>query len=544
MLFALGLLLAVVISGPAAASIGVAGTGEPKFTNSETNTAWFSWTKPAANQDYYADLTYTHGDPGKIGTTGATGATGPLGPAGAGETAVPLGPGGPLLDGHSYGVCVLGRTLVAPPDQFAADASGSCDDQVISGKRTYSIIDRVRPSIQVRLNGGGAVTRASVIPVRIDYTDNAAFPFPANFVCLRGGIDPATAKTQCDASSPTSPQYAYDPKCSAPSVAPSDPSSFINYFICNVSAGPMTPDGPVTFCAISADAAIPDNPASSNQSQTADKANLSFSSCGSTVLDRTAPSVLVVAPAGARIGDTVSLSSLGQDATSGLAGDVAWSWGDGSPAGTGAKATHVFTKAGTYAVTAAMTDAAGNVGRGTASIIVTTGPASVKKLRGGSWSRKQLSAAAVIKRAGAGGHVKRLAAGDLQGLVPGLVRMTRRGSVIPIALASGRTGTLSLSYSVGGRRFGAGGFQISRAGTGTFSLRLPRGTWIGKGVLLVRWSPAGGKRITIPLDVATVKAKPAKRKAKRKAKKSAAPAPSRFATPYVTGAPSGLPALP
>ena len=551
MLLALGLLLAVAISGPAAASIGVAGTGEPKFTNSDTNTIWFSWNKAPDNNvlSYSARLTYFEGATGAVGSIAATGATGPLGPNGggaaSGETGVLVVPTPvALTEGHSYGVCALGTSaLLAPPDTFADDASGSCDDQVISGKRTFSIIDRTRPSIQVKLNNGAAFTRASVIPVRIDYTDNAAFPFPANFVCLRGGIDPVTAKKQCDEAPASSPQYAYDPKCSSPSVAPSDPSSFINYFICNVSAGPATPDGPVTFCAVSADAAIPDNPAKSDQSQTADKANLSFSNCGSTVLDRTPPGVLVVAPAGARIGDAVNVSALGQDATSGPAGDVAWGWGDGTPAGTGAKTTHVFTKAGTYAVTAAMTDTAGNVGVGKASLVVTTGPATVTRVRGGRWNRKQLSSAAVIRQAGAGGHVKRLAAGDLQGLVPGFVRMTSRGGGIPISLASGRTGSVSLTYTVGGHRFGAGSFKLKRAGTGTFTLKLARRTWIGNGVLLVRWSPAGGKRITIPLDVATVKAKPAKR-TRKKAKKAAVVPASRFATPHVTGAPSGLPRLP
>ena len=276
---------------------------------------------------------------GKAGATGATGTTGPFGPGTTGETPILVDPG-PLVEGHTYGVCAFGKSLVSPPDVFGpTDAAGSCDDALVSGKRTSTIIDRTRPSIQVKVNNGAALTRASVIPVRIDYTDNLAFPFPANFVCLRGGLDPATAKGQCDSSSPSSPQYAFDQHCSSPGVANSTPGSFVNYFICNVAAGTTTPDGPVTFCAIAADAAIPDNPSSSNQSQTADKANLSFSACGSTVLDRTAPGVVVIAPAGGRIGETLAVSALGQDATSGLAGEVAWAWGDDSSPSTGAGAS-------------------------------------------------------------------------------------------------------------------------------------------------------------------------------------------------------------
>ena len=77
-LAALVCLLAVVaISGPAAASIGVAGTGEPRFTNSSTNTIWFHWDKPPDPKytNYYGQLTYFHGATGQIGTSGPTGAT-------------------------------------------------------------------------------------------------------------------------------------------------------------------------------------------------------------------------------------------------------------------------------------------------------------------------------------------------------------------------------------------------------------------------------------------------------------------------------------
>ena len=118
MLLALGLLLAVVISGPAAASIGVAGTGEPKFTNSDTNTVWFSWTKPTPSPpEYWADLAYMHGATGVIGTRGATGATGPLGSGAAGETAVAVGPA-PLIEGNSYGLCAWGKSLISAPAEF------------------------------------------------------------------------------------------------------------------------------------------------------------------------------------------------------------------------------------------------------------------------------------------------------------------------------------------------------------------------------------------------------------------------------------------
>ncbi len=543
-LLALGLLLAVLVSGPAAASIGVAGTGEPRFTNSDTNTVWFSWTKPADNPSapYWADLAYKTGATGVVGSTGATGATGPFGPGNSGDYGVRVAPE-PLIDGHSYGVCALGKSLVTPPD-FTYESAGSCDDAVVSGKRTFSIIDHTRPSIQVTVNGGAALTRASVIPVRIDYTDNLAAPWPANFVCLRGGIDPATAKTQCDAAG--APQYAYDAKCSAPTVPSSDPAAFVNAFVCNIAAGTATPDGPVTFCASAADSALPDNPASSNQGVgadnlpiTADRANLSYSQCGSTILDRTPPGVVVVAPAGGRIGETLAMSSLTQDATSGVTGPVAWTFGDGTPAASGPAVSHVFTKAGTYVVTAAMADVAGNIGRGTTSVVVTTGPASAKQVSGGVLIGKQLSAVALIKLAGAGGHVKRLSAGDLQCLVPGAVRRRTGRTVIPISFAAGRQGTITLRYSIKGRRIAAAGLKLTRAGTGTFKLVLPRKSPTGSGQLVLRWAPVGGKRITTIVDVKLVAAHKPSRKKHAKARK--ATAPRTRVVPRVSGAPAVTP---
>ena len=513
-LLALGLLLAVVVSGPAAASIGVAGTGEPRFTNSDTNTVWFSWVRPGS-EPYSADLAYKTGATGVVGTTGATGVTGPFGSVGAGEVGIRVQPE-PLIDGHSYGVCALGKSLVMAPD-FTYDATGSCDDAVVSGKRTFSIIDHTRPSIQVTVNGGTPLTRASVIPVRIDYTDNLAPPWPANFVCLRGAIDPGTAKGQCDA--PGAPQYTYDSKCSVPTVPSSDPAAFVNSFVCNIAAGTTTPDGPVTFCASAADSALPDNPASSNQGVgtdnlpiTADRANLSYSQCGSTILDRTPPGVVVVAPAGGRIGETLAMSSLTQDAMSGVTGPVAWDFADATPAASGPAVSHVYTKAGTYVVTAAIADVAGNVGRGTTSVVVTTGPASGKKISGGALLGKQLSAAALIKIAGAGGHVTRLSAGDFQGLVPGLVRLRTGRTVIPISFAAGRKGTITLRYSIRGRRIAGAGLKLTRAGTGTFKLLLPRKAPTGNGQLVLRWAPVGGKRLTTIVDVALVGARKAARK--------------------------------
>lgn len=543
LLFVLLLIGAVLVSGPAAASIGVAGTGEPRFTNSDTNTAWFSWTVPSPPPgqtiaEYDADLVYQHGATGQTGTTGATGATGPLGATGptSGEAPVVVTPAGgdAPIDGHTYGVCVLGRySLVSAPATFTSETAGSCQDASATGKRTGSIIDRGRPAIQVKVNNGVAVTGASVFPVRIDYSDALAPPFPANFVCLRGAVDPATAKAQCDASSQASPQYAYDAHCSAPTVAVTLPGAQLNAFVCNIAAGSATPDGPVTFCAIAADAAIPDNPASSNQSQTADRANLSPPVCGSTVLDRSPPSVEVAAPAGVPVGDTLSVSAAVADPIAGLAGDPAWDFGDGATA-TGATASHVFARAGTYTVTATVADAVGNVGHAAVAVVATLGAARTSNVHGGKVRAVALTSRQLAARAGAGARVKRLAVGDLQVLVPDRLRLPRTGSAsLPMALATARKGTFTATYTIAGRRLASAGLQITRAGSLGFALRLAPGAVADVGQLVLRFTAAGAPRITAAMPVRLVAAKPLKHRTKHRA----TTVHKAQARPFVTGAP-------
>ena len=43
------------------------------------------------------------------------------------------------------------------------------------------------PSVAVKLAGGAAATKTAAIPLHIDFTDNLAGPFPANFVCVQYG---------------------------------------------------------------------------------------------------------------------------------------------------------------------------------------------------------------------------------------------------------------------------------------------------------------------------------------------------------------------
>ncbi len=95
-------------------------------------------------------------------------------------------------------------------------------------------------------------------------------------------------------------------------------------------------------CVRAADAAIPDNPSSSNQSASADKANLSDPACDGVVLDRTAPEVSISGPATARVGDLVAFGVQAADATSGLTSEYEWAWGDDTAAGSGEAPRHTF----------------------------------------------------------------------------------------------------------------------------------------------------------------------------------------------------------
>jgi hypothetical protein len=78
-------------------------------------------------------------------------------------------------------------------------------------------------------------------------------------------------------------QFDHSAACSVPG-APGKSTTFA----CTADASQL-PDGPVTVCARSADASVPDNPASATQTGTATQANLSDAQCDTVTLDRSVP---------------------------------------------------------------------------------------------------------------------------------------------------------------------------------------------------------------------------------------------------------------
>ena len=135
--------------------------------------------------------------------------------------------------------------------------------------------------------GGAAYVRDTKVPLRIDFADDVAGPFPANFLCFQVGGGPHNL---CDKG--TGAIYGYNPACSVP-----DGAGKSTTFTCTADYGQVA-DGNVWACVIAADASIPDNPSGPNQTASADKANLSAPSCDGVIVDRTPPSVSIGGAAG------------------------------------------------------------------------------------------------------------------------------------------------------------------------------------------------------------------------------------------------------
>ena len=86
------------------------------------------------------------------------------------------------------------------------------------------------------------------------------------------------------------------------------------------------------------------------------------------VFDTVAPTVTVTAPAKGLATASMHLKAAALDVGS-RTGAITWTFGDGTSA-TGSDVDHVFGAPGTYTVKASATDASGNVGNGTAKVVV------------------------------------------------------------------------------------------------------------------------------------------------------------------------------
>ena len=253
---------ALAAAGPAAAEVVPEGTGEPAYTNSTQNTQFFRVTVPSGTDDYRVRYSY-YANNALVNEVTINGAT-------AGVTWANWSGVTNLQHGGQYGICAQGYYSFPNDSMYFADGPNSCSAGTMLGRRTYTTIDRSKPSIAVTAAGGAASTKDAQVPVSVAFSDDVAGPYPATFTCVTAGSEPCT-------------QFQYSAACSVPGSGGKTTT-----FSCTADASQL-PDGPVTVCARSADASVPDIPSSANQSQSAEKANLSDAQCDTVTLDRSVP---------------------------------------------------------------------------------------------------------------------------------------------------------------------------------------------------------------------------------------------------------------
>ena len=486
---------AVALAQPAAAQVQPAGTGEPLFTNSAQNTQFFEWPAQGSGIDAYQVQYRYYANNAEIASPTVNYGTG------AGTTWANWSGVAALQHGGQYGICAQGRYSFTNDALFYPDGPNSCSMGTMLGRGASTTIDRSKPTAAVTLGGGAQYTKSAQIALKVDFSDDVAGPFPANFLCFQFGGGPGGL---CDAAQGYI--YGYTPNCSVPAGAGRSTS-----FNCTADYGSGSspaPDGPVWACVRAADAAIPDNPSSANQSQSAEKANLSDPQCDGIVLDRAAPTASIAASSGAvKVGDLVTFQAQASDATSGVAEGGTWTWGDSTAGGTGASATHTFMQAGTYEVKLAVADNAGNAA--TATKVITVAPATGTGTPSGGGT--QTPGGGTTTPGGGtttpGGGTTTPGgsgtdtggeddSGDEPAPAPRLTlsaarKLSAKAKAIRVTLNANTAGRVQLSLVRGGRVIARGGTAVP-AGSKAYKLKLPKGAKAGKYTIKATYTPAGG----------------------------------------------------
>ena len=453
-------LCALALAGPAVAQVQPAGTGEPLYTNSAQNTQWFEWAGSQTADAYQIRFDYHENNVLKPSspTVTASKAGGSLWANWSGVSA--------LQHGAQYGICAQGQYRFPNDALWYADGPNSCSMGTLLGRRAYTTIDRSKPTAALVQANGAAFVKDGKVPVRIDFTDDVAGPFPANFVCFRDGAGP------CDTTA--GDVYGYNASCSVPGTGGKSTT-----FTCTADYGAM-PDGTLSACVIAADASIPDNPNGSNQTATADKANLSAPSCDSVVVDRTPPTVsIAIASTTVRAGDLVALQASASDATSGVAGAGQWTWGDNTGGGSGDAVTHTFTQPGTYEVALTVADAAGNAATAKKAITVTT--ATTPPSGGGTTTPPD-----------GGGTAEPAEEPSLDVYAPRRARA--RAKSIPVELTASDGGRVQLALTRGNRVIVRAGVRLDEDGTADYRLKLPKGSRAGSYTLKATYATVTASR--------------------------------------------------
>jgi plastocyanin len=461
---------ALALASQAAAQVQPAGTGEPLFTNSTQNTQWFEWPATTGvdayriRYDYYANnalvLSPIVGSPNT--SSGSSWANW------SGVTA--------LQHGGQYGVCAQGQYKFPNDALWISDGPNSCSMGTMLGRRAHTTIDRSKPTASLQQAAGAAFVKDGKVPVKIDFADDVAGPFPANFLCFKVGDGP------CDTTA--GEIYGYNASCSVPGSGGKSTT-----FTCTADYAAM-PDGSLTACVIAADASIPDNPNGPNQTAGAERANLSAPNCDSVVVDRTPPTASIgVGSATAKVGELVSFQATASDATSGVAGAAQWTWGDNTGGGSGDAVTHTFTQPGTYEVALTVADAAGNTATAKKAITVTA-------VGGGTTTTPPPGGGTTTPPDGGGTTDPDAEQPSLDLYAPRKARA--RARFIPVELTASDAGRVQLSLAAGGRVIARAGVRLDEDGTADYRLKLPKRSRAGRYTLKATYGAiTASRKITL-----------------------------------------------
>jgi PKD repeat protein len=455
-------LCALALTGSASAQVQPAGTGEPLFTNSTQNTQWFEW--PAAQGVDAYRIRYDYYTNNTLGISPIVN----LPNLNAGSSWANWSGVAALQHGGQYGICAQGQYKFPNDSLWISDGPNSCSMGTILGRRGHTTIDRSKPTASLQQAAGAAFVKDGKVPVRIDFSDDVAGPFPANFLCFRAGDGP------CDTTA--GEIYGYNASCSVPGSGGKS-----TMFTCTADYGAM-PDGTLTACVIAADASIPDNPSGPNQTAGAERANLSNPSCDAVVVDRMPPTASIGASSvTAKAGELVAFQATASDATSGLAGAAQWTWGDNTGGGSGDAVTHTFTQPGTYEVALTVADAAGNTATAKKAITVTAvGGGTTTPPGGGTTTPPDDGGATDPNPASLDLYAPRKA--------------RARARFIPIELTASDAGRVQLSLARGGRVIARAGVRLDDDGTADYRLKLPKRSPAGRYTLKATYETATASR--------------------------------------------------
>ncbi len=532
---------------PAWAIMNVEGTGEPVYTKGTTNTHWLraqsngfegfrvAVTYFANNVSVYNETTVNLGVPSNnvlnVNWTGL--------PGNAYNT---------LQSGSTYGVCGAGQDYYAYLTSWVPELSGqsSCGAGILTNKRTNTTIDNSKPTVVASVNGTDTFTKNPQVNLRLDYQDSISPPWPATYVCVRTAATSPNPATACNGVT-----YQYEPLCSNRGSG----LGLANFATCTFTAPADAPDGPITFCGVAADSAIPDNAAGADQFSgfTSSNANLSDPGCGYVNLDRTAPQVGISGGAAtAFVGDLLSFSASASDAGSGANGQYAWTWGDNTPNGNGVNASHTFTQAGTFQVTVATADGAGNPGTASRTVVVSAKPAPPgggggaggsggaggaggpstgggTTTGGGGTVTPPPSTQEIAKQVGATGGApgvtQTTSAGGLDVLTAKKVKITTKLKALPMALTAETAGKAQFALVRGGRIAAQGGITITKPGTLGFRLKLPKKLKAGSYSLRITFTATGASKASVKTIRITFTAAKKKKKPRRSTAQAASAAP-------------------